>query len=104
MRTVGPHVASKFCEIIKLRNRLARNLGYEDFYDYKVRLPRHISMKQHCLFLCPALGIAFGVHLPCSVPSNKPVSAFIQEVGRLVTRLGCGTHCSLYRNVCYLTE
>lgn len=37
MRTVGPHVASKFCEIVKLRNRLARNLGYEDFYDYKVR-------------------------------------------------------------------
>lgn len=37
MRTVGPHVASKFCEIVKLRNRLARNLGYEDFYDYKAR-------------------------------------------------------------------
>lgn len=36
MRTVGPHVAAKFCEIVKLRNKLARNLGYEDFYDYKV--------------------------------------------------------------------
>ena len=39
MRTVGPHVASRFCEIVKLRNKLARNLGYEDFYDYKVLLP-----------------------------------------------------------------
>ena len=36
MRTVGPHVAAQFCEIVKLRNKLARNLGYEDFYDYKV--------------------------------------------------------------------
>ena len=36
MRTVRPHVAAQFCEIVKLRNKLARNLGYEDFYDYKV--------------------------------------------------------------------
>ena len=36
MRTVGPHVAAKLCDIVKLRNKLARSLGYEDFYDYKV--------------------------------------------------------------------
>lgn len=36
MRAIGPHVAEKLCEIVKLRNKLARSLGYEDFYDYKV--------------------------------------------------------------------
>ena len=41
MRSVGPHVAAKFCEIVKLRNQLARNLGYEDFYDYKVHSSSH---------------------------------------------------------------
>lgn len=38
MRTVGPHVAAKLCDIVKLRNKLARSLGYEDFYDCKVPL------------------------------------------------------------------
>ena len=38
MRTVGPYVAAKLCEIVKLRNQLARKLGYEDFYDYKVSI------------------------------------------------------------------
>jgi len=46
MRTVGPHVAAKFCEIVKLRNKLARNLGYEDFYDYKAS----IKKCQHVLY------------------------------------------------------
>lgn len=36
MRTVGPHVAPQLCEIVKLRNKLARSLGYDDFYDFKV--------------------------------------------------------------------
>lgn len=36
LRSIGPFVAEKFCEIIKLRNRLARSLGYECFYDMKV--------------------------------------------------------------------
>ena len=60
MRAVGPHVASKFCEIVKLRNKLARNLGYEDFYDYKVLLaafalrhvPQALSMHKQCCILC----------------------------------------------------
>jgi hypothetical protein len=36
LRMIGPFLAEKFCEIIKLRNRLARSLGYECFYDMKV--------------------------------------------------------------------
>ena len=36
MRGIGPFVAEKFCEIVKLRNVFARSLGYEDFYDMKV--------------------------------------------------------------------
>jgi hypothetical protein len=36
IRTIGPFVAERFLDIIKLRNRLAKSLGYEDFYDYKV--------------------------------------------------------------------
>ena len=36
MRSVGPYVAEKFLQIVKERNRLARMMGYEDFYDYKV--------------------------------------------------------------------
>lgn len=48
MRAVGPHVAPQLCEIVKLRNKLARSLGYEDFYDYKAS-PR------------PQLGYAYAV-------------------------------------------
>lgn len=36
MRSIGPFVAEQFLEIVKLRNRLARSLGYQDFYDFKV--------------------------------------------------------------------
>ncbi|KAI8612484.1 oligoendopeptidase [Chytriomyces sp. MP71] len=36
MRSIGPFIAPQFIEIVKLRNKLARNLGFEDFYDYKV--------------------------------------------------------------------
>jgi Zn-dependent oligopeptidase len=37
LRSIGPFVAEPLCEIVKLRNRLAKLLGYEDYYDYKVR-------------------------------------------------------------------
>ncbi|KAL3147698.1 hypothetical protein ABBQ32_002443 [Trebouxia sp. C0010 RCD-2024] len=53
MRTVGPHVVSKFCDIIKLRNRLARNLGYEDFYDYKVKTAEGFSKRELFQKLAP---------------------------------------------------
>lgn len=37
LRSLGPWVVSNgFCEMVKLRNAMARKLGYEDFYDYKV--------------------------------------------------------------------
>ncbi|KAJ3243399.1 hypothetical protein HDU78_000520 [Chytriomyces hyalinus] len=36
MRSIGAYIAPQFIEIVKLRNKLARNLGFEDFYDYKV--------------------------------------------------------------------
>lgn len=36
MRSIGPFVAERFIEIVKLRNKLAKLMGYIDFYDYKV--------------------------------------------------------------------
>lgn len=36
MRTIGPFVAERFIEIVKARNTMARLMGYQDFYDYKV--------------------------------------------------------------------
>lgn len=36
LRSIGPFVSEKFLGIIKDRNKLARLLGFEDFYDYKV--------------------------------------------------------------------
>ena len=38
LRSVGTFVVDNgFIELIRLRNALARALGYQDFYDYKVR-------------------------------------------------------------------
>lgn len=37
LRTIGPFVCQNgFIEIIKLRNKMAKALGFEDYYDYKV--------------------------------------------------------------------
>ena len=37
LRSIGPFIVSNgFCEMVKLRNQMARKLGYIDFYDYKV--------------------------------------------------------------------
>ncbi|KAJ9524541.1 hypothetical protein QJQ45_024105 [Haematococcus lacustris] len=36
LRGIGPFVAERFLDIVKARNQLARLLGYQDFYDYKV--------------------------------------------------------------------
>ncbi|KAJ3288312.1 hypothetical protein HDU79_004958 [Rhizoclosmatium sp. JEL0117] len=36
MRSIGPFIAPEFVEIVKLRNKLARSLGFECFYDMKV--------------------------------------------------------------------
>jgi len=32
LRSIGPFVAEPFIEIVKLRNRLAKLMGFEDFY------------------------------------------------------------------------
>ena len=32
LRSVGPYVVEKFCEIVKLRNQLARLAGFEVSY------------------------------------------------------------------------
>ncbi|KAI9364898.1 oligoendopeptidase [Zopfochytrium polystomum] len=40
IRTIGKFVAPEFAEIVKLRNRLARKLGYECFYDMKAARER----------------------------------------------------------------
>ena len=37
LRSIGTAIVTDLIEIVKLRNRLARLLGYEDFYDYKVQ-------------------------------------------------------------------
>lgn len=38
LKSIGTFVLSNgFIEIVKLRNRMAKKLGYVDFYDYKVR-------------------------------------------------------------------
>ena len=38
LRSVGPFICSNgFCEIVKLRNKLAKSLGKEDYYDYTVQ-------------------------------------------------------------------
>jgi len=37
MRSIGPAVVDQFVEIIKCRNRMAKALGYADFYEYKVQ-------------------------------------------------------------------
>jgi Zn-dependent oligopeptidase len=36
LRSIGTFVAEGFCEIVKLRNQLAKGLGFECFYDMKV--------------------------------------------------------------------
>lgn len=37
MRSIGPFVVERFVDIVKIRNQVARALGYQDYYDYKAR-------------------------------------------------------------------
>jgi hypothetical protein len=47
LRSIGPFVCeSGFVEIIKLRNKLAKSLGFEDYYDYKVTNAEGMSKKK----------------------------------------------------------
>ena len=45
LRTIGPHVVRPFCEIVKLRNRLAKLCGAQDFYDYTVKQAEGFSKR-----------------------------------------------------------
>eukprot|EP00980_Cylindrotheca_fusiformis_P008885 scaffold1900_cov123-Cylindrotheca_fusiformis.AAC.11 len=47
LRCIGPFVCGNgFVEIIKLRNKLAKSLGFEDYYDYKVTNAEGMSKKK----------------------------------------------------------
>lgn len=47
LHKIGPFILENgFIEIIKQRNLLAKKLGYEDYYDYKVQLNEGISKKK----------------------------------------------------------
>ena len=47
LRAIGPFVCENgFVEIIKLRNKLAKALGFEDYYDYKVTNAEAMSKKK----------------------------------------------------------
>lgn len=47
LRSIEPHVlANGFLEVVKLRNRLGRMLGAEDYYDWKVRRVEGMSKAQ----------------------------------------------------------
>lgn len=49
LRSIGLYILSNgFCEIVKLRNELARKLGYTDFYDMKVTQAEGFG--KDCLF------------------------------------------------------
>ncbi|KAJ3111647.1 hypothetical protein HK100_002621 [Physocladia obscura] len=48
MRSIGPFIAPEFVEICKLRNKLARSLGYECYYDMKVTAAEGFG--KHTLF------------------------------------------------------
>lgn len=55
LRSVGPFVAESFLGIVKDRNKLARLLGYEDFYDYKVQPPTGAQVEHSgCCRWCAA--------------------------------------------------
>jgi Zn-dependent oligopeptidase len=47
LRTIGPFICENgFCDIVKLRNKLAKSLGFEDYYDYKVTNAEGMSKKK----------------------------------------------------------
>ena len=48
LRSIGPHVAEKFAEIVKKRNAMARAVSgdNEDFYDFKARATEAMTKKE----------------------------------------------------------
>lgn len=52
LRSVGPHVVEKLCEVVKLRNKLAKANGFEDFYGARL----------YALHTLEALAMCVGTH------------------------------------------
>jgi hypothetical protein len=47
LRAIGPFISDNgFVEIVKLRNKLAKSLGFEDYYDYRVTSAEGLSKKR----------------------------------------------------------
>jgi len=47
LRSIEGYVLDNgFLDIVKLRNRLARSLGYEDYYDWRVQVVEHMTKKR----------------------------------------------------------
>jgi len=47
LRSIGPFICDNgFCEIVKLRNKLAKSLGGEDYYDYTIQNAEGFSKKR----------------------------------------------------------
>ena len=50
LRAIGPFVTGNgFVELVKARNSMAKALGYEDFYDYKVTQAEGFGKKVRAL-------------------------------------------------------
>ena len=50
LKQVGDQVAPKLIELAKVRNRAAAKLGYEDFWDMKIRLQEHDPQQLTAIF------------------------------------------------------
>jgi hypothetical protein len=50
LRSVGPFVSESFLGIVRDRNKLAKLMGFQDFYDMKVRLGPRFGLR--LLILC----------------------------------------------------
>lgn len=73
--SIGPFIlANGFIEIIKERNKLARSLGYEDYYDYKVQRTEGMTKKQ--LFK-----LLDDLEVRTRDANQRSVGAFIKEKG-----------------------
>lgn len=51
LRSIGPFVAARFCDIVKLRGQLATAAGYGCYYDMKVQAAEGMTKKQLFEFL-----------------------------------------------------
>ncbi len=75
LRTIEKHVLDHgFLEIVKLRNRLGRALGYEDYYDWRVQVVEHMSKRR--LF-----EVLDDLAARTRVSTEKALAAFAKEHG-----------------------